>query len=206
MKTKLLYIMTVLLSAYGLQAQMIYGPKIGVNTSRLANDNIMPGFHVGGFVNAELRDRIGLQVDFLWALKGNKNILESTSTGTSTSKVEITTTTYYRFIEVPLTFYFPISQHIRGFVGPQLNLYRKGHQTVEYPGTSKESNVSGNGKASIIAGFDFVFDSKVTFGLRFVSNKFTTGASASPDGDGSTEPEATRLNSIMATIGYKMDW
>ncbi|MDI1354454.1 MAG: outer membrane beta-barrel protein [bacterium] len=173
-------------------AQFTYGPKIGFNASRFANDKFMPGIQAGAFLNSEIYDRMGIQIDFLYAIKGNKH-----EVGPDT--LLTTTTTYYRFVEIPICAYFPVSKHIRGFFGPQLNIYRKGNQTVEYRGKSTETKVSGTGVRSWIVGFDFNFDSPLTLGLRFVSNKFTSTNFAGDSQDNA-------LNSVLVSIGYTMDW
>ena len=198
-------------------AQFTYGPKLGGNMSRLSGDKIMPGFQVGGFVNAELEDRIGLQVDFLWTLKGNRNLktVESTTVTSPTSTLAVitassttTTKTYYRFVDVPICAYFPISKHIRGFAGPQISVFRKAKEKVSSSlgGPVVEKNLAGiTGKVSFCAGFDLTLDSPIIIGVRFVTNSFTqTEASVDPNVAGGDEKK--KLNCVMLNVAYKMDW
>lgn len=196
MKTtiKLLALLLVMLVTRS-QAQLVYGPKIGGNTSKFTNADMRLGFHAGGFVNAELYDRFGVQADFIWTVKGS-------ATDVGNDSVSIIRTSYYRFIEVPICAYFPISKHIRGFVGPQLNFYRRGQAVTEYKRSSVTEKLSGTGKMSWVAGFDFVFDSPITVGMRFGTTKFSTGATNSEDPDANI----SRLNSFMLSVGYKLDW
>ncbi len=197
-------------------AQFTYGPKLGVNMSRMANDNLRPGFQAGAFLNGEFYDRMGVQVDFLWTLKGTSNkktdslitVTTNTITGlpvTNTSTISLVSTTYYRFVDIPICVYFPISEHIRGFVGPQLSMFR--HATNTYTAGSAASvktDKSGiKGETSICLGFDFKFDSPIIIGLRFVTNKFTGGTAG---GSAGTEATAQTLNSFMVNFAYKMDW
>ncbi len=192
-------------------AQLTYGPKLGGNISRLANDNLRPGFQLGAFVNGELYDRMGLQVDFLWTLKGNSHtrtdttystVTTGTTTTINTSTVAVIATTYYRFVDVPICAYFPISNHIRGFAGPQLSVFRRASQTVSVGSkTPVVTDITGiKGQVSICLGFDFKFDSPIIFGVRFVTNKFTGGTGSS------TDTKAQTLNSFMINVAYKMDW
>ena len=193
-------------------SQFTYGPKLGANTAKFANDKIMPGFQLGGFLNGEFEDRIGIQVDFLWTLKGNHHVediarLDSLGLPTS-SKITTSTKTYYRFVDIPFCLYFPVSKHIRGFVGPQISVARKAHQKYDNGSTVTESNITGiTTKTSFCAGFDFVFNSPVIIGVRFVSNKFNQPlASSGLSSSGTTSDEVQKLYSVMINIAYKMDW
>lgn len=177
--------------------QFVYGPKVGANASKFTNAMLRPGFQAGGFVNAEIFDRMGVQADFMWALKGS-------ATDIGNDSVSIISTSYYRFIEVPVTAYFPISKHIRGFIGPQFNFYRKGQVTTEYKRSSVTEKLAGTGKMSWVAGFDLVFDSPITIGMRFGSNKFSTGSTVNADGE--SEDNVSRLTTFNFCIGYRMDW
>ncbi len=196
-------------------AQFTYGPKLGINMSKLPNDKLMPGFQVGGFLNGELYDRMGIQIDFLWTLKGTRHtntdsihtITTNTVTGISTintSTVNVVATTYYRFVDVPICVYFPISKHIRGFAGPQISAFRHAHEKYAVgSATPVESDITGiTGKISFCFGFDFISKSPFIFGVRFVSNRFTGG---NPLG-GSSADKAQNLNSFMVNVAYRMDW
>ena len=194
-------------------AQFTYGPKMGVNMSKFSGDRLMPGFQAGAFLNGEFYDRIGVQADFLWTIKGSRHvavdsittITTSTVTGLpipSTTTVNVISTKYYRFIDVPICVYFPISEHIRGFVGPQISVFRHGTQTVT-AGSSPlvRSDITGlKGKTSLCIGFDFKFNSPIVVGVRFVGNKFTGGSGGTADAKGQT------LNSFMVNVGYRMNW
>ena len=164
---KKIYLLIVGISIFSSAfSQFTYGPKLGVNTSKFDNDKIMPGFQVGGFLNGEFEDRIGIQADFLWTLKGNRHTEDITSITSST--ITTVTTTYYRFVEVPFCLYFPVSKHIRGFVGPQISIARKAHQKYDNGSKVTESDITGiTTKTSFCAGFDFVFNSPIIVGVRF---------------------------------------
>jgi hypothetical protein len=193
-------------------AQFTYGPKLGVNMSKLPNDNLRPGFQAGGFLNGEFWDRMGLQVDFLWTLKGNshthtdslRTVTTNTITGLptiNTSTVAVITTTYYRFVDVPICAYFPISEHIRGFIGPQISVFKHASQTVTAGSAAAvKSDISGiKGQTSICLGFDLKSNSPIILGVRFVTNKFTGG--------GSTDPKNPQtLSSFMINVAYRMNW
>jgi len=194
-------------------AQFTYGPKLGVNMSKLPNDNLRPGFQAGGFLNGEFYDRIGIQVDFLWTLKGNshthtdslRTVTTNTTTGAitvNTSTVAVISTTYYRFVDVPICVYFPISEHIRGFVGPQVSVFKHASQSVTVGSASAVKNdISGiKGQTSICLGFDLKSNSPIIFGVRFVTNKFTGGG-------GSTDPKNPQtLSSFMINVAYRLNW
>lgn len=208
MKKVILVIITITLFSTGF-AQFTYGPKLGVNMSKLSNDKMMPGFQAGGFINGEFYDRVGIQADFLWTLKGSRStvtdsihtISTNTVTGVttvSTKTVSVVDTKYYRFVDIPICVYFPISKHIRGFLGPQISVFRHASQNVEVgSATAVKSDISGiKTQTSICLGFDLKSNSPIIVGLRFVTNKFTGGNSAGTQ----------TLNSLMINVAYRMEW
>ncbi len=213
MKKILLLIAVLGLFSTGV-AQFTYGPKLGVNMAKFSGDRMLPGGQAGLFVNGELWDRIGVQVDFLWTLKGSKNVKENqvytvtqnTLTGNFDSTLSTNTTThtsYYRFVDIPICAYFPISEHIRGFFGPQLSIFRGGHEKYVYSGKTTENDITGvTGQMSWIGGFDLKSNSPIIFGVRFVSNKFGIGTKQSGAGDDNTKS----LNAFMINLGYRMSW
>jgi hypothetical protein len=226
MKKNILTLLGILFMSVSF-AQFTYGPKLGGNVSRLTGEKLLPGFQVGGFVNAELDDRIGLQVDFLWTLKGSRQTLKRTdstlsvvtNTATSVTTTVVTTTefssvtnTYYRFVDVPICVYFPISKHIRGFAGPQLSVFRKAKQTYKpSSGTVTKTDITGiTGSISLCAGFDFNLDSPIIIGVRFVTNSFTGGPSTETQqpttGDENAKEPKNKLNCFMLNVAYRMDW
>ena len=173
-------------------SQLTYGPKVGFNFVSL------PGFQGGGFLNAELFDRVGFQVDFLYTMKGDRKtgtVQFYDQFGMPTTTAQSVTSTYYKFFDLPLCFYFAMTKHVRGFVGPQLSASMGAHQKYKLNGNTKDSDVSGIiAKRSFCAGIDINLDSPVTIGLRFVSNKFTKSG------------DEQSLSSIMLNLGYKIDW
>lgn len=207
MKKHIIIIVVSLLLAGASHAQFTYGPKLGFNTARFAGDKIMPGFQAGGFVNAELEDRIGIQIDFLWTMKGNNHVVTVTDSINPNVKNEVSTKTYYRFVDVPFCIYFPITKHIRGFAGPQLSIFRKAHETTSYPSKTYERDIAGiTSKVSLCAGFDIVLDSPISIGIRFVTNKFTEPAASSSTTVDSGTNSSKKLNCIMVNVGYRLDW
>jgi hypothetical protein len=210
MKKTILVIIAITLFSTGF-AQFTYGPKLGANVSKLPSDNMMPGFQAGGFLNGELYDRMGFQVDFLWTLKGTSNkttdsvytTTTNTVTGvstTNTSTVSVLTGTYYRFVDIPICAYFPISKHIRGFFGPQISVFRHAEQDVTVGSSSTITKTALAGittKTSICLGFDLKSNSPIIVGIRFVTNKFTGG---------STTSGTQTLSSLMINVAYRLEW
>jgi hypothetical protein len=170
----------------------------------------MPGFQVGGFLNAEIEDRMGVQIDFLWSLKGSKNVADSLvylTGATAPTKYVATTKTYYRFVEVPVCFYFPVSEHIRGFAGPQLSFFRGAHETFKGYGPTTERDIKGiSGKLSFCGGFDVIMDSPIIIGMRFTTTRFENPSSTGSSSQDNDKGNVMKLNSFMLNIAYKMDW
>jgi hypothetical protein len=212
MKKRIFTILGILIATFSF-AQLTYGPKIGIGAGRIANEMnvISPGFQGGLFVNAELDDRVGIQVECLYSLKGNKHIYNEGLSGDS-----VFVRTNYRFIDVPVSVYFPISKHLRGFLGPQLSWYRGSSQRYEnnsvpiYEKKAK-NNLNISGKLSFYGGIDFVFDSPIMVGFRIISTKFTQTSYGLGDQDGSSSGGDDKENKkglmqFMVQVGYRLDW
>jgi hypothetical protein len=194
-------------------AQLTYGPKIGFGAGRIANDKnvLSPGFQGGLFVNAELDDRIGIQVECLYSVKGNKHIYNAGLAGDS-----VTVKTNYRFIDVPVSVYFPISKHLRGVLGPQLSVYRGSSQKYVHNSSpvyekKEKNNLNISGKLSFYGGIDFVFDSPIMVGFRVISTKFTQSSYGLGDVDGGQPSGDDKENKkglmqFMIQVGYRLDW
>src|ERR1035438_4688598 len=129
---KILTLLAGVLIANMAFAQFTYGPKIGGNLSKLTGNDLMPGLQAGGFVNGEFFDKIGVQADFLWTLKGTSTSTNFDSLGRHLTS-SITNVTYYRFVDIPVCVYFPLSKHIRAFLGRQISVFKKAVETETYP-------------------------------------------------------------------------
>ena len=189
------YITFVCLFVVALQinAQLKYGPRVSLGSSSLGGGNSSIGFQVGLFINAELRDRMGIQPEVLFSVKnGSQNGSYENAAGTT-----ITTKTKYTFtyIDIPLYGYLPVSKHITFLAGPQIGVVNKATQITTGSGISgaKRTDVEGyKAKLGIAAGIDFNLSSPLRLGLRFSTN--------------GGEPFSGKSSFVAATMAYYMDW
>lgn len=175
-------------------AQLKYGPRVSLGSTSLGGGNTSFGFQVGLFINAELKDRMGIQPEVLFSIKnGSQDGSYEGSNGPVKTKTRYT----FTYIDIPIYGYLPVSKHITFLAGPQIGVVNKATQITTGSGISgdeaKRTDVAGTkAKIGIAAGIDFNLSSPLRFGLRFSTN------GGSPFGGKSTF--------VGATMAYYMDW
>jgi hypothetical protein len=178
-------------------AQFKYGPRIALGSSSLGGGSTSFGIQAGLFINAELRDRVGLQVEVLYSIKNGVDKYTHTNE-VSGAKSEWKTKYSFTYIDIPFYFYFPLSKHITFLAGPQFCTINKATQATEGSGvpaseTNKQSVSGTDAKMGIAAGLDFDLSSPIRFGLRFTTN-------------GGEEAFKGKSTFIGATMAYYMNW
>ena len=189
---KKLYTLFVILAlvsfAHNVNAQFKYGPRLGAGYSDLGVGDGGIGFYGGGFLNAEVWDNMGFQGEFLYNLRTDSK----TITG-------VTFNYNAKFLDLPVYFYFPISNHIRGLVGLNFSKFLSGNCTYSSAGQSFDDKLSIGSGSGYAAGLDFHFDSPFKLGIRYNS---TTGNS---DASG-IYPATAGSQTISITASYLLDW
>ncbi|MBL7931544.1 MAG: PorT family protein [Bacteroidia bacterium] len=194
MKKDIIIFVGLFLIASFCSAQLKYGPRVSLGSTSLGGGNTSFGFQVGLFINAELKDRMGLQPEVLFSIKnGSQNGSFEGASGPVKTKTRYT----FTYIDIPLYGYVPVSKHITFLAGPQIGVVNKATQITTGPGISgddaKRTDVAETkAKMGIAAGIDFNLSSPLRFGLRFSTN------GGSPFGGKSTF--------VGATMAYYMDW
>ena len=192
---KILFIAIVLLNTIFLQAQFKYGPRVSLASTTLGGGSSSFGFQAGVFINAELRDRAGLQAEVLFSVKNG--VQKSTVTNASGGKNELKTKYSFTYLDIPIYLYFPLSKHINFLIGPQISSISKATEATTGTGVSaedsKKKDVQGvETKAGFAAGLDFDLSSPIRFGLRYTS----TGG----------EAFSGKSSFIGVTVAYYMNW
>jgi len=176
-------------------AQFKYGPRFSLGSSSLGSGSSSLGFQGGLFLNAEIRDKSGVQFEVLYSVKKGAHKYKGTNAaGQSVDRKDAYSFTY---IDIPLYFYFPLSKHIVFLVGPQFSVLNKATVQTSGSGVSteegKKRDVAGaDTKAGIAAGLDFDLSSPLRLGLRFT----TTGG----------EPFKGQSSFVALTAAYTMSW
>jgi hypothetical protein len=194
-KQHILFSFLFTLAVISAGAQCKYGPRLAVGLSSLGGGNSGIAVQAGLFVNAELKDRMGIQGEVLYGIKnGNKDFTQVNSTG---DKVLYTTKYSFTYIDVPIYGYVPLSKHITFLAGPLIGIVNKATERLTGPNVTGEAAekrdiADTDAKLGFAAGLDFNMASPVRFGLRFATN----------GGD----PFTGKSSFVGVTMAYYMDW
>jgi len=197
-KINIIIALLVMLSATLSHAQFTYGPRVSIGSTSLGGGSSSIGFQVGLFLNAELRDRIGIQPEVLFSVKNGVNKFTVDNPNGSATKLERKTSYSFTYIDIPFYGYVPLSKHITFLLGPQFSSVNKATQKTTGDGLSGTAtdrvdvDSELKAKVGIAGGIDFELSSPLKFGLRFS----TTGG----------EPFAGKSTFVGITMAYSMDW
>lgn len=148
------YVLLVLcclgLFAGAANAQLTYGGKAGLNYSIITttfNEGEKPddwenvtgiGFHIGGFVNCAINDKLSIRPELLFSSRGT---WISSSSELLAINVDIESTSTCNFVEVPILLGIGGETGLQVHVGPSVNLLlgvkTKTEATTSFGGNSK---------------------------------------------------------------------
>lgn len=168
-KTHIILAAILMLSITGLKAQFKYGPRVSIGSSSLGEGNSLIGGQVGLLINAELKDRFGVQGEVLFSVKtGYKDFKYTNAVGAAVTYRTLYTFTY---IDIPVYGYFPLSDHLTCLLGPQLGIVNKAKSNTTVGGVEVKEDIAGaKAKMGIAAGIDVNLKSAYKFGIRFSTN------------------------------------
>lgn len=159
---KNIILLTLLFSlAFTAKAQLKYGPRVSFGSTSLGQGKSLVGFQLGLVINAELRDRMGVQPEILFSVKTASDKPEGSS-------ADVLYT--FTYIDIPVYGYVPVSEHITFLAGPQVSVVNGAKATA----AGKEQTISAKSKVGFAAGIDLNLKSSFKFGLRYT----TTGGEA----------------------------
>lgn len=178
-------------------AQLTVGAKAGLNYT-IISTKIDPepsekpesgsgiGFHLGGFLEYELSDKIALRPELLYSIRGFQED-EKTSTSSTIGGIVTTTETSaenkssYSYLEIPLLLAYKASDNFSLHVGPGFGLLMGGK--VKSSGDTKTTVVNGGQTTTTTAAYDAELSgSDVTEGLRGMELGAVIGAGYQADG------------------------
>ncbi|MDR1347524.1 MAG: PorT family protein [Prevotellaceae bacterium] len=185
MKKILLIMMVAMLCAATANAQIKFGAKAGVNLSTLTDADdaeLKFGFHVGGFAEFTLSDRIALQPELLYSTQG--------------ADAEGDNSLSLGYINVPVLLKVNIVEGLSAEVGPQVGFLlsskaKSGVVSVSIKDYTKSLDVSA------VIGLSYTFAEKFVVSARYGLG-FTTVYKQELVND------AKPKNSVMqVSFGYK---
>src|SRR4051812_19692608 len=167
----------------GVNAQFKYGPRVGLGMTTLGGGNAGLGLQAGLTINAPIRDRFGFTADILFGRKGGneKYTVPISHVDTVNGKAQTTVTNYDRkkiyhvtYIDIPVYFYFPFSEHISMLAGINMGIASGGTFKIKGDNlTEAEDKVVDitdlAGGIGITAGLDFASQSPLKIGIRFMT-------------------------------------
>lgn len=192
MKTLFTFIIMVVLTNAVLAQEIKFGPRAGLNFSTFTGEDanylgIKPGLHVGGFVSRSITDRISVQPELLFSMKGASR---------KTSSFRYAQTLYY--LDIPLFCGIGFSDHLRGLFGLQPSIYLGGTNKVKDPTDRKTSTDARNIRGfdiALAAGLEYQMENGLNFGARINYGFLTI-----------SKVENYKVNNLnfQATVGYSI--
>lgn len=154
----------------------IYGTKIDPEPQEKPESDSGVGFHLGGFLNYNLSDKIGLRTELLYSARRTTFTDETTSTSsifttTITTKTETDGSATASYLELPIMVNFQASEALSLHAGPGLGF---------------------------LMGYKAKFDSKTTTTTTIGGNSTTTTSESSGDSD---SKEGIRGMELGLTLG-----
>ena len=177
---KIVILLAFMLSlSIAVNAQLKYGPRISIGSTNLGQGKSLVGFQLGLVINAELKDRMGIQPEILYSYK----------TGTLKADGSSTSTLYtFSYLDIPVYVYLPVSPHITFLAGPQLGVVNSAKSIVN----GKDYTINAKAKLGFAAGLDLNLKSSFKFGLRYT----TTGG----------EPLSGKSSFMGVSAAYLLKW
>jgi opacity protein-like surface antigen len=157
MKKFLLITMVALLGMMATaNAQIKFGAKAGVNLSNLTDfedSKLMFGFHVGGFAEFAISDRIAIQPELLYSTQGAKAKGQDASLNLD-------------YINVPVLLKINLVEGLSAEIGPQVGFLisskaKRGGESASFKDFSKSLDVTA------ALGLSYTFVEKFVVGARY---------------------------------------
>jgi len=219
-----LTIVTLTMFAFGAQAQIDFGGKVGVNyhyqSSSLSdnapsgstdvNSNDGPGFHAGVFFGIDLSDKFYFRPEVLYSTRHSRAQLSSSlSVGGVTTKVDQEVKGTLSYVEVPLLLGFRVSDKLSLHAGPGLGVLAgnavkvTGTQTVTIGGQTVTTSLDDRGnlteglrplEVAAVVGLGYRTENGLDLGLRYWRGLTTV--------EDNSDLSKTFQNVFQLSIGY----
>lgn len=112
MLRKIIFILSVFLFSYNLNAQVYYGFKVGANISNISGDNVYNGMkgamHVGAVAEIAVSDLFSIQPELLYSMQGSQDSDDSSFKNNN------------HYITVPVMIKYFINETMSIDAGPQI--------------------------------------------------------------------------------------
>jgi hypothetical protein len=190
---KILFAAVALFIMNGAFAQINIGVKAGANLSDLSDvkDSKMKiGFHVGGFAEFVISERISIQPELLFSTQG-------TGYTESYQGINVDVSLNVNYINVPVLLKVNIAGGLSAEVGPQVGFLLTAKTKAEAMGVSSTEDLKDECKTldvSLPIGLSYTFAEKFVVGARYAFGLTNLNK------DGSSK---IKNNVIQVSFGYK---
>jgi hypothetical protein len=195
MKKLFLMFAAVLFFAVGAFAQLSVGAKAGLNLANLAGDDVedsdmRSSFHVGGYLNLPISEKLSLQPELLYNSLGAKSSYDDPDFG------DVTETLKLNYISLPVMLVYSFGT-VNLQAGPQINFLAAAKYKIEADGESYEEDIKDG-----LKGTDFGFNVGLgaNFGKFNATARYCLGLSSISDEDGAD----TKNTVIQLSLGYRI--
>lgn len=202
---KIILVAVAILAFGSANAQAKFGVKAGLNLADLSESGSGSGtdfksyigFHIGGFAEFKLSDKIALQPELLYSTQGAKFDMYSAdldANGNFTFKLA--------YINIPVMFKYYASEKFSLEAGPQIGFLTSAKGKVEIYGNSAEEDVkdffnSTDFAFNLGAGYDFT--NKISVNVRY-----SLGLGNIADTE-SGDDYKLKNNVLLVSLGYKFN-
>jgi hypothetical protein len=193
MKKFLLITLVALLGIATANAQIKFGAKAGMNLTTITDDDEAEfkfGFHVGGFAEFVLNERISLQPELLYSTQG-------ATSSYSSDGLNVDETVSLDYINVPVLLKVNIAGGLSAEVGPQIGFLLSAKAKEEAMGVSASVSIKDECKkfdVSAAIGLSY------TFAEKFVASaRYNLGLTNLPK----DEEFKSKNSAIQISFGYK---
>lgn len=202
MKKLLTTIIGVLLITTTYAQSVSFGPKVGMNISKLTNidSDEKLGLNVGMFFTGYFTSVLGIEVSAMFSQEGTSRSVDLPGFGN-----DIDVKTKLNFLNIPVVLKLNPIGGLNFFVGPQFGLLLSAKDKIGDDVTIKVKDEFHNANLSGVAGFGYRFieniDISVSYNFMFTKTNKSNVISV-PGGSISYEVPNMKGNTWQLTIGY----
>ncbi|MBI9054119.1 MAG: PorT family protein [Bacteroidales bacterium] len=212
MKKLLLSVIAVAVLFISAQAQITFGPKVGLNLANVAGDNtedakMKMGLQIGFVTDIAFSDAISLQTGLMFSQKGTKADLDI-ATETYTMKTNV------NYLEIPINAVYGLnlgSNKLQLFAGPYVGIGLTGKTSLDMDGSDDMDIQFVNDYVDVDADKTGLkrFDIGLNFGAGYKINNIQIQANYGlgfsnliPDFDGEASDDKVSNRVIQLSVAY----
>ncbi len=218
MKKIILSIALTTLSFFSFSQYIDYGLRLNTGYSTLGDKH--KGFAIDGglYINADIKDRIGIGAEILlggrFVVNSEERDVTSISSITGndiTTKVTDRSTVIASNMNIPLYIYFPFSKHLTLELGGVLSSSGSGRETTSSTesgsGTTKFKSILFNPKGGLLCGIKFRPNQNTEVGIRYMAtSKGEPEENVNSTDNPNSGTNFSTSSVIQFNLGFLINW